>query len=1128
MKKNKPHGEDFYRSLKKTLKIMRNALILLFIGVLQAHAVDTYSQKTRLSLNFNDAELIKVLDTIEAKSEFFFLYNEKLLDTERKVSITANDQLISTILDNLFAGTDIKYTIFDRKIILAPEYLAELPQPQQKTIAGTVTDSKGQPLAGVNVVVTGTTVGTLTDANGKYSINVPQGAKRLTFSFVGMVPQEIPIGTSAKIDVTMSEAAIGLEEVVVVGYGTAKKVNLTGAFASVTNEKIKSIPTSNIVTGLAGVLPGLRVTQRTGEPGAYNTMYDIRGFGTPLIVIDGLVSNASTFVRLNPNEIDQMTIIKDASAAIYGVKSANGVILVTTKRGDIGKPKITYTGSFQMQKLEKVLPVGDAYTFATLIVENDLNSGNAPTYTADDLAKYKDGTYPSTDWRAAVANNQTYAQNHNISISGGTDKIKYFASMGYLKEMGLWKSGDLNYRKYNVRMSMTGKITNNLEATLNLTGVYDPKNEPTMGVGNALFSIGLQNPATPIYANNNPQYLYAAVSGEHPIGLTYANVGGYTRTRNQNIQGSFGLNYTVPFIKGLSAKFLFGLDKQDNFQRVWKKKWLMYTYDKVTDTYTNTLTYNAPSNLTMYFYTALRTTILGQLNYERTFLEKHNMKATLAYEERYDNNDNFNARKEFAINIDQFAAGLSTNTTASSSYPSENDNQNVIGRFNYDFSSKYLLEFGFNYSGSSKFGPGHRWGFFPYGSAGWRISEENFFKDALPIVTNLKLRASYGIMGDDAASSFQFVSGYSYPSGNYVFGTTLYPGLGFRAIPNPNITWYTIKSKNVGLDLSLQNGLLYGLLDLFQRDRTGLLATRLLTLPGTVGAAMSQENLNADMRKGLELVIGHSKTFGDFHYDVSANLTYTRGMPTKVERAADGNSYLKWRNCPVNRWDNITWGYKYIGQFQSVDEIVNSPVQDSKGNSTLRPGDLKYADINKDGIINEMDQVPIGRGTVRDMNYGFTVKASYKQFDLSVLFQGAKYANYSYTGALQQPLLLGRNTLKIFMDRWHHEDLFDVNSPWVPGKFPSTTTASNSNTWPSAFWQPDASYLRLKQLEIGYTLKKSWPKFLNIDNLRVYANGFNLLTWTKIKYVDPELDNGNWNSNYPITNIYNLGISITF
>lgn len=771
---------------------------------------------------------------------------------------------------------------------------------QQKiTFTAKVLSESNAPLAGVSVNVKGGSGGTITDTDGKFSIQLSKGAI-LVLSFVGYEEKILQVSSDkGVINIQMVSTTSNLGEVVVVGYSKQKRVNLTGSFATLSNKDIKTIPTSNMVTGLAGRLPGLRVTQQTGEPGAYNTLFDIRGFGNPLIVVDGLITDRSTFVRLNPAEIDQITVVKDASAAIYGVKAANGVILVTTRKGEVGKPKITYTGTSGVQVLGNILPIGDAYTFALLTTENEINQGKSPTgttYKPDDLKKYKDGTLPNTDWRAQVANNQTFKIDHNISISGGSEKIRYFASMGYLKEIGLWKSGDLNYKKYNVRLNVTSKITDNLESEINISGVLDPKNEPMMGSGNALFSIGLQNPATPFYANNNPDYLYAAVSGEHPLGLTTSAIGGYGKTTNQNIQGSFQLNYTAPFIKGLTAKFLFGLDKQENFYRQWRRKFLMYTYDKLNNTYNNTLTTNAPSNLFENYYTFLRTTLLGQLNYQKTFLGRHNVRASTIYEERHDKNDNFNARREMAINVDQFYAGLSSNQSVNSGGISENRIQNVIGRLDYNFSSKYLFEFGFNYSGSSRFPVGKQWGFFPYTSAGWKISEENFFKKLLPVFTNFKLRASIGTMGDDAASSFQFISGYNYPSGNYVFDNQIVPGLGFRSIPNPNITWYTATAKNIGLDLALKNGLIYAQFDVFQRNMSGLLGTRVLSIPGTVGASLSQENLNRDMRRGFELVLGHTKTIGGIQYDVSANVTYTRGQPTYIERVKNANSYLNWRN----------------------------------------------------------------------------------------------------------------------------------------------------------------------------------------------------------------------------------------
>ena len=351
-------------------------------------------------------------------------------------------------------------------------------------------------------------------------------------------------------------------------------------------------------------------------------------------------------------------------------------------------------------------------------------------------------------------------------------------------------------------------------------------------------------------------------------------------------------------------------------------------------------------------------------------------------------NDNIVGRAELALGVDQFFAGTSAGATVTSSNIYENDNQNVIGKLNYDYMSKYIFESGFNYGGSSKFPSGKRWGFFPYASIGWRISEEKFFKDNISFISNLKLRGSWGQMGDDGASSYQFLTGYDYPSGVYVFNDKAVAGLGFRGMPNPNITWFTSTTKNIGLDVSFLNDLISMEFDVFQRDRSGLLATRVLTIPGTVGAGLSQENLNGDMNEGFEFVIGHSKKIGDLTYKISANITYSRNQLTHIERAADGNSYLNWRDNNTNRWSDIIWGYKYIGQFQTVEEALTSPIQDEQGNRTMRPGCLKYADMNHDGVINDGDVVPIGRSGLPNMNFGLSLNLSWKKFDMVVFFQG--------------------------------------------------------------------------------------------------------------------------------------------
>jgi len=396
MKKNKPFGELFYRSLKKKLIIMRNAIILLILGVLQAHAIDSYSQNTRLSLNFSETELVNVLDKIEQESEFFFLYNEKLLETDRKVSIAANDELISPILDNLFDGTDVRYTIIDRKIILAPDYLTS--EPQQKQITGTVTDKNG-PIPGANVIVTGSTIGTITDLNGKYSITLPPGAQSLTFTFIGMEPQEISIGTLTQIDVTMAESAIGLNEVIVIGYGTTRRGDLTGSVSSINTNDLVAVPSTNTITSITGRLSGLVVRQNSGRPGDDIPNFSIRGFGTPLVIVDGTQRD---FTQLDPNEIESISILKDESAAMYGARAGNGVILVTTRRGKIGAPKISFNSSLSNSRNTFYPEPVNAYQYATMLTYAEGGVSSTSTFSQEDIDKYLIGTEPgyvSTNWK---------------------------------------------------------------------------------------------------------------------------------------------------------------------------------------------------------------------------------------------------------------------------------------------------------------------------------------------------------------------------------------------------------------------------------------------------------------------------------------------------------------------------------------------------------------------------------------------------------------------------------------------------------------------------------------------------------------------------------------------------------
>jgi TonB-linked SusC/RagA family outer membrane protein len=1118
------------------LLIMRITAILIFGTCLHASAK---WQSQNITLSMHGSSLNQVFKELKKQSGYNFLYALKTPQKSGIADIHVQNEFLKDALNQSLRNGKFILSLAEKEIAIR-EIKAEtlnasansLPPPT--TIKGRVVNNQNNPLEGASILVVGTKIGTTTDSDGRFTLTVPNNENIvLEISSVGFQKKTVTVNSQKELNIILEPDITGLESVVIVGYGTEKKLTLTGSVSSVNSSDLKAITNSDLATGLAGRLPGLRVKQNSSEPGSYSATYDVRGFGDALIVVDGLIMENRDFARLNPQTIENISILKDASAAIYGVKAANGVILVTTKQGKLGKPTVSYLGDFEIQKFTTTPKPMNAFEFAEYSTEWELNNGVAPdktTYTAEDIQGYKDGTLPGTDWYGLVTRDFSTQQTHNLNISGGSEKIKYFASGGYLDSRGMWKSGDLNYKKYDLRSNVTTKITDHLKMELNLYAMQDEKNEPGSpafipgSIGGIYFSLFMQSPVVPVYANDNPQYLSDTYDGQHPLAITTSDISGYTKTQSRTFQGIYSLTYDMPFVNGLTASLKYGYYNLSDFQKSWRAKYSMYKYDKPTDTYLNTAIKNNPANMSGNYNSLQRSTILGQLDYKGSFLDKNNISATLVYEQRDEKNDNMFTKSEFDANVDQFFAGTKNQQVGSSDIY-EHLNKSIISRITYNYSLKYLLEFGFNYGGSSLFPKEKRWGFFPYTSVGWRVSEEAFFKNKLQFITNLKVRASWGEIGDDRAADFQFLAGYTYPNGNYVFNSDVIPGLGFRNSINPDITWTVATTKNLGFDLEINRGLINLSFDVFQRNRSGLLATRILSLPGTVGANLPQENLNSDMRRGFELVLGHSKRTGDINYDLSANFTYARGQRTHIERTPDNNSYLNWRNNTVNRWDNIVWGYKVLGQFQTRDEILNSPLQGnlSEGNKRVKPGDYKFQDVNNDGVINGDDKVPIGKGTMPDMNFGLSGSVTYKQFDLNFLFQGAAGFNYVAGNWFDLGLgWLGRGGLNKFFDRWHHENIFDESSPWIPGRFPSaygSGTGSNFNKDASEVWIEDASYIRLKSLELGYSIKE----LFGLKNVRFNISGHNFLTWSRLKDVDPERGD---QLIYPIAKTFDLGINI--
>lgn len=1004
---------------------------------------------------------------------------------------------------------------------------------QNQRIKGIVKDSSGEPLIGVNVTLKGGNTGAVTNMDGTFDLTVSGGKNVLQFSYVGFSTKEVPIKGQNFLTVTLDGDNTQLNEVVVVGYGTQRRQEITGSVASLSRKEIMTVNTANMTNALQGKIPGLNIKQNTGEPGNYDNSFNIRGLGAPLVIVDGIPRD--NFDRIDPNEIESVSVLKDATAAIYGVRAANGVILVTTRKGSKGKTEISLTASYGIQNITKYPKSVDAYGYMELYNEAMANRGETtPTYSPELITS--GSPYANVNWYDEIVRTSVPQYQINLTTSGGTDRVQFFNSIGYYKEEGLWKSNSLNYERFNLRSNITAQITDQLTAEFQVGGFIDRKAAPPYDPADILKAIGAQVPIYEIYANGNPNYLGKQYNDDNNALIKSSRqYSGYRKTSNTQMQVTASLRWDIPFVKGLWAKALVAYDPKFHKAKLFSKQYRTYQYDKTTDTYTVANT-SAMSSVTEWRSDTSTPTTQVSLNYEQKFKNKHNVKGLLLFETRkWQTSELSGNRNTLMDGIDQIYAGLVDDARSINGSADRNANMGLVGRVDYDYLSKYLLQASFRYDGSSKF-YNKKWGFFPSLSLGWRISEESFIKDNISFIDNLKLRASIGRMGDDNVEPYLWLMAFDYPGGDsYVLGDgSLIPGVGIPQIPNLNATWYTSTTKNLGIDVSLWNAALTVEFDLFRRDRDGLLANRIVSIPGTFGATFAKENINSDMQQGFELVLGHNGKIMDFSYQVSGNLTYTLNRNKYVESVPQGNSYDNWRRNTNNRNTNIIWMYKANGQFQNMNEIYTNPVLGGVYNKySYLPGDIKYVDYNEDGMIDEWDMQPLMRGNTPVMNFGLTLNGQWRGLDLSLSLQGASMFNARMNAS---PLQWGGSAWDIFMDRWHKVDAsgntapFDPNAKWVAGKYPSTRVQDPQNYGiESSFWYNDCTYLRLKNLEVGYTLPKKWTQPVGINSLRVYANGYNLLTLQSSgsDYIDPENPGGEINR-YPIMRNFNFGVNINF
>lgn len=1021
---------------------------------------------------------------------------------------------------------------------------------QMKQIRGTVVDPKGEPLVGVSVQLKNVSgIGTITDMNGAFSLATNVENPVLEFSYLGFKSQSVPVTGASPVHIILEEDIEQLDEVVVVGYGVQKKATLTGAISSVNAEQLSTSTNSNLQQNLAGKLAGVKIITNSSEPGALKSRIDLRGMGTPLIVIDGVTSNVETFSQLSGDEIENISVLKDASAAVYGMRAGNGVLLVTTKKGSSGKPKFEYRGVYGFSHLLTMPKMMNAYDWADMINEitESRYSGARTTYSEEQMESFKG--VPAFDLWSMFMKDYVPQTEHTISVSGsaGNDEaVQYFVTGSYLNEDGAYKSGSMNYQRYNFRSNVSAKLAYGLKANVNVGLIKADKKQPYQEAWNQIKwmwfvppihpQTGL--PQTSIYANDNPEYpAYFGTELNPVINADSDNGGGFKKYEDHiwNIQGT--LEWDAPFLKGLSARFMYNYNRKDRLYQSWNQEYTLYTYRN--EEYIPAV-YASPTTMVQDVHWSSNNGIQASLNYVGSWNE-HSINLLALFEQNQYQGQYQGAQRFYTMDfLPYLSAGDNDKTQViGSSYPSLERRQGFVGRLNYDYAGKYLAEFAFRYDGSSKYKSSEQWGFFPSALIGWRISEETFFKkiSALKFINNLKIRASYGITGDDGGAAYQWASGYNYPGSIYYFGDQKMMSVNDRGATNPYFTWYENKLSNLGLDINMWNGLLNVTAEVFKRKRSGLPARRNLTIPGTIGIGLPEENLNSDETKGWEINLTHSNKIGEVRYDVSGNFMYARTKRLYLERAESTSSYKNWRDNASYRYDNIWWCREWAGVIKPGTDISSLPNEEGAyQNSMLSIGDYYHTDLNGDGWVDGEDVAPLRTFGYPPIQYGLTLNVIWKSFDVNLHFMGAAKKYVLYNEFLKTPYAFTgqAGALDIHRDRWHQ----DEDGNWISGHYPRYSELQN-NLHDDTKRIMNASYFRLKSAELGYTIPKELTKKLGLERLRIYANGFNLLTFTGLKYMDPEYpgwnvnnpesgDDTTWGYIYPISMNFNFGVNVTF
>jgi len=1106
------------------LKVMKIGILFMILGITNVQAF-VYSQTYNIDLSLSNVPLREAFARIEEKTDLKFLFRSDLIDINKATNIeekgsTTLPELMTELLD----GSEISYSVVnDNLIVLSPK------QPQKVT--GIVTDEKGSTIPGVNIQVEGTTIGVTTDVNGKYTIELPGDNGVLIFTFIGYTTQKIEVKGEATINVTMVAETQNLQEIVVVGYGSQKKATLTGSVSTVKGADLALLPVMNVSNSLSGKLSGVFVSTGSSEPGNDGSIITIRGISTfnntaPLIVVDGVPGRSLD--RIDPNIIDNISVLKDASAAIYGAQAANGVILITTKRGKIGKPAINFSYNLGTGSPTSMPKLTNSFEYTTMLNEIDFYNGVPNRYSDNDLKLYQDGSdplgHPNTDWYAETLKPWSSQHAMNISLSGGSESFRYFISASTKFQDGFYKNSASNYKQQSFTANLDGKINKYISLRADFSGRLENPNAPSTPVYDIFTSASLGKPTVlAFWPNGLPAQ--GGEGGANPALLGTSELG-YSHTKNYVLNTNLNLKIDVPWVKGLSLNLLAALDEGFQYNKLWNKPWNTYNWDGSTldengDPVLVKTTWGGDPKLSQTDDKSQNLLTSALLNYKVNISKKQTLELMGAVEKIEGSSSYLYGYRRYFIStaIDEINQGgvKEMNNGGSSSISAR---LNYFGRANYTLSDRYMIEFQWRYQGSYIFSKENRFGFFPGVSLGYIMSEEDYWKKSLGnSISFFKIRASYGKTGNDLINPYQYLSTFYTGTLNSIVngGTGAEATLYENVVPNPNATWESATQRDLGVDMRFLNGNLALTVDIFSNLRDNILSQRNASVPTSAGLSLPAENIGKAENKGFDFDISYrnSPNPDKLSYQIGFNGVYSKNKLIFWDETPGVPDYQKSEGAPIY----AELYYVSMGIFKDEAAVTNYPHWDG-----ARPGDVIFKDVNDDKVIDANDKVRSDKTNIPVSSGAISFSLRYKDFDFSMVMQGIlggeRYI-FGYAGEI------GPYFKDFYDNRWTPDNP-NASGPRTFNRENEYWATSDDYSTQSTQFLYKTDYVRLKNFEIGYSLPSSVLKKIGSTSLRVYFSAYNLFTIAPdLKGFDPELNNKR-GYGYPLQKVINFGVSLGF